>query len=153
MTSNLMRDKGILIVKFSITIVTPNVFLFTLLLLPSHINKTMTLPCLIVFEWIEQYSDEMKWMEWFHRIGVMFAITESNVEVEEWEWMDVNRVTYWRLVVSLLVVRVRVFLVGWLSVECDGIDMKSVFEIGSGWLLFSLNVRVWREGDEGGGDV
>ena len=45
-----MRDKGILIVKFSITIVTPNVFLFTLLLLPSHINKTMTLPCLIVFE-------------------------------------------------------------------------------------------------------
>ena len=54
---------------------------------------------------------------------------------------------------SLLVVRVRVFLVGWLNVECDRIDMKSVFEIGSGWLLFSLSVRVWREGDEGGGDV
>lgn len=34
---------------------------------------------------------------------------------------------------SLLVVRVSVFPVGWLSVGCDGIDMKSVFEIGSGW--------------------
>ena len=54
---------------------------------------------------------------------------------------------------SLLVVRVRVFLVGWLNVECDGLDMKSVFEIGSGWLLFSLRGRVWREGDQGGGDV
>lgn len=54
---------------------------------------------------------------------------------------------------SLLVVRVRVSLVGWLRVECDGIDMKSVFEIGSGWLLFSLSVRVWREEDEGGGGL
>ena len=54
---------------------------------------------------------------------------------------------------SLLVARVRVFLVGWLSVGCDGIDMKSVLEIGSGWLLFSLSVRVWREGDEGGGGL
>lgn len=44
---------------------------------------------------------------------------------------------------SLLVVRVRVFLVGWLSVGCDGLDMESVFEIGSEWLLFSLSVRVW----------
>lgn len=44
---------------------------------------------------------------------------------------------------SLLVVRVRVFLVGWLDVWCDEIDMKSVFEIGSGWLLFWLSVRVW----------
>lgn len=39
--------------------------------------------------------------------------------------------------------RVRVFLVCLLNVWSDGVDMKSVCEVGSEWLLVLLSVRVW----------